>query len=103
MKCPKGGRRERIKSLIELYELQLKAIEVDWFDAADHLQVRVMTFLEGVRRATIERIESLEKDYKCGTVMQRAEDKYYVGPDGGYVREDEIEWECPKCGIEVSE
>ena len=30
--------------------------------------------------------------------MKRLEDKYYIGPDGGYVREDEIEWECPKCG-----
>lgn len=33
----------------------------------------------------------------CGTVMRRCPDKYYAGFDGGAVREDEIEWECPKC------
>ena len=33
----------------------------------------------------------------CGTLMKRCPDRYYIGPDGAEVREDEIEWECPKC------
>jgi rubrerythrin len=38
----------------------------------------------------------------CKIEMEK-QDKYYVGSDGGYVRQDEPYWKCPRCKIEVEE